>query len=236
LATFVLGQDTIQGAEWLDDVARRRGFGDRMRDAAEKVTGMVAVPHGRNFTVGSLSEAASRSWDKRAEVREVLGYGNDVALKIRAKLARICLDRLREMSAKTLNLSYALALAERTSFPLQIGYLGTLPAVGWVVGPLGVPLDPSGIMNPNKLREFAQGFASPGNEICFKQMTLREADAVIERDWRKEVSSSRNDYVAGVMAALQSSATRGTPLRPSFVETKPTRSLAGVAFGTPRPK
>lgn len=203
-ATFVLGQDTIQGAEMLEPIARRRGFGDKMRDAAERVTGLTAVPHGRNYTPGSLSDAASKSWDRRSKARPVPGYGNDMGTHMRSRMMDLCRQRLRRMEEYSLDLRRALALGERTGLPLMIGYSKGIPVCGWVVAGNGLPIDPSGTVNDDRLKEKAVDFAYPGDAIKFKQMAFRKADATIKRDWRVSISRIHREYVDDMVMLLGS--------------------------------
>jgi hypothetical protein len=202
-ATFVLGEDTIQGAEMLEDVARRKGFGDKMRNAAERVTGLKAVPHGRNFTAGSLSQDAAKSWDRRAADRNVLGYGKDLATKMRTRMVELCRNRLQKMEEASLDLVHALAMAEKTQCDLMIGFIDDRPVCGWGVIK-GIPIDPSGIMDRNKLRESASAFCRRGETVRFKQMTFRKTDATIKRNWREEVTSDEREYADRIAALIAS--------------------------------
>jgi hypothetical protein len=201
-ATFVLGQDTIQGAEMLDPIARRRGFGDKMRDAAERITGLVAVPHGRHFTYGSLSDAAAKSWERRATDKNVPGYGTDLGLQLRHRMVSLGRKRLGDARIHAVDLTSAMALAERTGFPLMIAYSNGRPRFGWVVAPDGIPFDPSGSVNPVYLKETASSNGSP-YKVTFKQMTFRKADAII-KDWRNALSEDRQEYVNETVAFLDS--------------------------------
>lgn len=179
MATFVLGEDTIQGAEMLDDIARGRGFGDRMRDAAERAIGLKAVPHGRNFTTGSLSEAAAKSWARRAQARPVPGYGNDISVKIRSRMVEQQYGRQSAMEENRRSLTAAMTLAERAGCDVMIGSGNGQAVCGWAVHK-GIPVDPSGILDPKTLRQSWQ-------KLTFKQMTFRKADAVVG-PWRDDVS------------------------------------------------
>ncbi|MBY3151434.1 hypothetical protein HFO56_03400 [Rhizobium laguerreae] len=199
-ATFVLGQDTIQGAELLEPVARRRGFGDKMRDAAERVTGLTAVPHGRNFTPGTLSSDAAKSWDRRAARREVPGYGDDLATKMRFRMVDLCLARRRRMEQKSLDLLHALALGEKTGCALMVGFVGERPVCGWGIAKNGLPIDPSGVLDQSHLREGSSIFCQRGEAVRFKQMTFRKADAIV-KNWRESVKRIHWEY-ADDMASL----------------------------------
>ncbi|MBY3433659.1 hypothetical protein HFN89_05800 [Rhizobium laguerreae] len=86
MGSFVLGCISISASEWLVDSYRRQGLGDLMRDAAEEIMGLPAVPHGRNFVHGVLSCLAAKSWSKRAASRNVHGFASDPALEIPEKL------------------------------------------------------------------------------------------------------------------------------------------------------
>ncbi|MCZ7860987.1 hypothetical protein O9X98_06175 [Agrobacterium salinitolerans] len=202
-ATFVLGQDTIQGAELLELVARRRGFGDKMRDAAERVTGLTAVPHGRNFTNGTLSDDAAKSWDRRAATRKVPGYGNDVATKMRTRMTDLCWTRLSRMKQNSLDLRHAMALGEKSGCALMIGFVGDWAVCGWGIAAHGLPIDPSGVLNQTHLKEMASDFCRSGHVVRFKQLTFRKADATL-RNWREGVTSVHREYAEEMTSLLAS--------------------------------
>jgi hypothetical protein len=147
-ATFVLGEDTIQGGEMLEDVARGRGFGDKMRDAAERMIGLTAVPHGRNFTTGSLSNAPSKSWDRRAAERKVPGYGNDIQTKLRSRMMEKQYGRLRAMDENSRNLTSAMTLAEKAGCEVMVGFSDGRAVCGWAVHK-GLPIDHLESLTPN---------------------------------------------------------------------------------------
>lgn len=195
LATFVLGEDTIQGAEMLDEFARRRGFGDKMRDAAERITGLSAVPHGRNYTTGSLSDLAERSWSRRAETKKVLGYGTDIGIKVRSNMARLCRQRLSKMRNESCDFPRAMSLSEKTGLPLVIGFSAGLPVSGWVVLKNGLPIDPSGSIDPRQLKENAGTLSLSKDGVKLKQMTFRKAETIVKRDWRSSLSEEDRKYV-----------------------------------------
>ena len=203
IATFVLGRDTVQGAEVLEQVARRRGFGDRMRDAAEKLTGLPAVPHGRNFTTGSLSEAAVKSWDRRAKVKGVPGYGTDLGVGIRKKLAEAGTKRLRDMDGYALSLVYALSLAEISGKPLMVGCIEDRPVCGWVVGPDDAPYDPSRLLDVDQLKRFAADYRYSASDVVeFREMSFTDVVAAVGRwDWRSFVDEDVRAFT-GDMAKL----------------------------------
>lgn len=187
MATFLLGQETIQGQATLSDVARGRGIGDRMRDAAETVMGLKAVPHGRNFTHGSLSEAAAKSWERRAAARGVPGYGDDIGTKVRKRMLKEANKRV----AGALDLHRAFALAEINASPMTIGFIDDTPVCAWVLAD-DVPIEPFGATDKRHLRELANRFSVSRDEVKFRQMSFRKADAIV--DWRPGITDEHRKY------------------------------------------
>jgi hypothetical protein len=204
ISTFVLGQDAIQGAEWLDDCARGKGFGDKMRDLAERITGLPAVPHCRNFAPGGLSDAAAKSWDRRSKFKPVLGHGTDVGVKIRKAMVDKMIDRRAAFSHGTIDLLSAMALAEKTNLPLMVGFSRGDPSCAWVIGEGGVPLEPTGRINPDTLKRYGFDYAYADSPIKFKQMSFRKADATVDGDWRAEISDFHLQHVERMCNLLNS--------------------------------
>jgi hypothetical protein len=96
LATFVFGERTIHGSQTLQEAHMGKGLANLLVDAAEKLTGLPATPHGHMFTPGSCSEAAWRFWNKRAASKRVLGLNGDQIIHKRHAAAL-------EMEAKRLS-------------------------------------------------------------------------------------------------------------------------------------
>lgn len=94
--TFILGQDTIQGSQNLDDQYRGQGFGARLVDAAEELMGLSAVPHGYLFTPGTTTKEADRFWAKRADAGRVPGL--PLSNEILARFEQVSLfdERIRQ--------------------------------------------------------------------------------------------------------------------------------------------
>lgn len=88
VATFVLGQRTIHGSQYMDKEFMGRGLAHLLVDVAEKLTGLPAVPHGHMCTPGTCSEAAWRFWTKRATSRKVPGMPADEMAEARNSAAQ----------------------------------------------------------------------------------------------------------------------------------------------------
>lgn len=88
LSDFVYGEVTITGSQEIDEGPHRgKGYASKAVDAAEKVMGLRAVPHGRMFAPGHLSDLAAESWRKRNLRTPVLGMNDEPEI----------LDRYRRM-------------------------------------------------------------------------------------------------------------------------------------------
>jgi hypothetical protein len=179
MSTYVLGRPAIQGSEWLVNKGRGRGLGDRMRDMAEEITGLVAVPHGRNFAPGGLSDAAVRSWTRRAAGRHVPGLAPDVKVEERLRLAELNEASLRDRRWAS-SLPTSLAISARTGWDVVVGSLDGRPTFGWAVDETDTPLSPAGIVDEAALFEHLSagllfGSADP-TAVTTDRLSAVEAD------------------------------------------------------------
>ncbi|MCV9964091.1 hypothetical protein OIU34_19605 [Pararhizobium sp. BT-229] len=177
LPTFVLGETTIQGSQTLSDVARGKGLADRMRDAAEDVTGLRAVPHGRNFTQGSLSEAAAKSWARRASAKRVPGITPELAVNVRRELAKTVEERFRELTYAD-SLAGSIEISAGTGCDIVVGYVDGEPKFAWAVSSDGVPVSPTGIVDGEYLAEtLVAQWTNPGFGVVECEVVLARLDA-----------------------------------------------------------
>jgi hypothetical protein len=127
VATFVLGELTIQGTRHLDEGLRGCGIGAGLIDLAEKVSGLRAVPHGFMGTVGSTSDDAWKSWQSRKRRQPVPGMEGRADVEARAAI-------LPEMAARQAlkfhsdDLDRGLVLANELGLGLTTVSFGSKPA------------------------------------------------------------------------------------------------------------
>ncbi len=181
LSSFVLGQATIQGAEMLADRYRGLRLGDAMRDLAEEIMGVPAVPHGRNFAPGGLSDAAARSWSRRARERHVPGITPDLAVNIRRRLAEWSQERIEHRSWMA-SLPVAVAISDRAGFDLVVVSADSRPMFAWSVAPSGLPISVTGITSERRTFEEARRRILLGGDPRDTVITLDRIPASAGRD------------------------------------------------------
>jgi hypothetical protein len=212
LPTFVIGEMTIQGSEFLSDIARGKGIGDRMRDAAELVTGMKAVPHGRNFTQGSLSEAAAKSWARRASARRVPGITPELAVKVRLELAKTVSDHFRELRYAD-SLAASAEISRATGCDIVVGMVDDEPKFAWAVSSQGHGVSPEGILDQEMLAEkLVAQWAHPGFgvEECVVSLVRLDADHVRQRISDETLEFRREKETLSFAARMIDRMQRGT--------------------------
>ncbi len=187
LPSFVLGEITIHGAANLSEQMRGKGLGDKMRDAAEAIMELKAVPHGLNFTQGSLSPSAEKSWLRRAAQRKVPGLSPDLAVDIRRKLAREILNRAYE-TRRADSLASAVQLSRITDCDIMVGYCDGKPIAGWALSDEGLPVSTTGAIDEMILRKKAvEGANSFGTNseatFEFKRLKASLARNVVDREY-----------------------------------------------------
>lgn len=184
LPSFVMGEMTIHGSAVLPDSARGKGIGDKMRDAAEAVMELKAVPHGRTFTQGSLSEAAAKSWAKRAAAKYVPGLSPNIHVDIRRRLAEGIIEADRNNRYAD-PLSATILLCRRTGCDAVIAYLDGEPRSGWAVSQTGLPIYTGGMIDEAAVEDHCRfGFSSfgnePGDRLCFRRVTSAGVEALVD--------------------------------------------------------
>ena len=209
--TFVLGEMTIQGSHRLAEAARGKGLADRMRDAAEEVMELKAVPHG-NFTQGSLSPAAARSWDRRADVKPVPGISPDIGVKVRRELMNTVQNRFKEHRYANC-LATTLDISAATGCDVVVGYVDGKPSFARALSADGTPVSPMGILDADLLAETCKhrwGATCSGDDpacVTFSRMDAETARSLIPDD---ELELRRNDMSASFAARMVEKMANGT--------------------------
>ncbi|MCS4090178.1 hypothetical protein [Rhizobium sp. BK176] len=212
LPTFVLGEMTIQGSQMLSDIARGKGIADRMRDAAEDVMGLKAVPHGRNFTQGSLSESAAKSWARRASQRRVPGLTPELAVKVRLELAKTVGDHFAELRYAD-NLAAPVEISKAIGCDVVVGMVDGEPKFAWAVSPEGLAVSPDGILDQELLAEkLVERWTHPGFgvEECVVTLLRLNADQVKERISEELLEFRREKETMSFAARMVDKMGRGT--------------------------
>lgn len=177
LPTFVLGEMTIHGSQVLSEIARGKGLADRMRDAAEDVMGLKAVPHGRNFTQGSLSEAAAKSWMRRAAGKRVPGITPELAVNVRQALAKAVVDHFRELRYAD-SLAASIEISKKSGCDIVVGIVDGEPKFAWAVSPGGLAVSPDGIVDQDLLSEkLVERWTHPGFGDAESEVSLTRLNA-----------------------------------------------------------
>lgn len=205
LPSFVMGEITIQGSEMLSDIARGKGIGDKMRDAAEAVMELKAVPHGRTFTQGSLSEAAARSWAKRAATKYVPGLSPNIHVDVRRKLAEAVMEADRSNRYAD-PLAATILLSRRTGCDAVIAFLDGEPRAGWAISDEGLPIYTGGMIDAAAVEDHCRfGFSSfgnePGDRLCFRRVNSAEVDALIDAERISHLRNAETDDFVDRMAS-----------------------------------
>jgi hypothetical protein len=212
LPTFVLGEMTIHGSHVLSDVARGKGIADRMRDAAEDMMGLKAVPHGRNFTQGSLSETAAKSWTRRAAEKRVPGITPELAVKIRLELAKTVSDHFRELRYAD-DLAASVEISKATGCDVVVGMVDDEPKFAWAVSPEGFAVSPDGIVDQELLAEKLVGkWTHPGFgvEECIVTLLRFNAEQARERISEEFLQFRREKETMSFAARMVDKMQRGT--------------------------
>lgn len=204
LPTFVLGEMTIHGSQILSEVARGNGIADKMRDVAEELMGLKAVPHGRNFTQGSLSEAAAKSWARRVAAKRVPGITPEIAVNVRRELAKAVQDRFIELYFAD-SLASSIDISASTGCDIIVGYVDQEPAFAWALSPEGTPVSTSGIIDPEVLTEEMvnkwkhPGFGGDKREVTLSRLDADRAEKLLSGE---ELDSRRNKESASFAARM----------------------------------
>ena len=148
-AAFVLRQPTVNCGSRLDESVRGRGIGRALYDMVEEVVGLPVVPHGRNGVDGHQSEDAKRFWAKRSAHRPVPGF-NDPEADSRMGLLRGATSYFDIESGHDCGVPFALAVAERTGWPLMVEENGYKP-YAYCVKPDGMAFSSFGPCQPNRI-------------------------------------------------------------------------------------
>lgn len=154
MSAWMLDKNSISGSHHISDERfRRTGLGDKMRDLAQDLMELPAVPSGMRVTSSGMefdnakvSPAAQRSWIKRnADVKPVPGLTTDVGMRVRCRLAFESENHFmtaRELRAQSVACS--IELAKKTNLPISLGYVNGSLQFAWVVAENGTPISPLG--------------------------------------------------------------------------------------------
>ncbi len=212
LPTFVLGEMTIHGSHVLFDVARGKGLAERMRDAAEDVMGLNAVPHGRNFTEGSLSKPAEKSWMRRAAAKRVPGLTPDIAVNVRRELAKAVHERFTELYYAD-GLATSIDISTGTGCDIVVGFVDREPAFAWALSPEGVPVSTTGITDAEVLTENMvkswkyPGFGGDEREVTLVRLDADRAKTLLSEE---EIVGRRNKESASFAARMVDKMRKGS--------------------------
>ncbi|MBY3432896.1 hypothetical protein HFN89_01730 [Rhizobium laguerreae] len=181
-----------------------------MRDAAEEVMGLKAVPHGRNFTQGSLSEAAAKSWARRAAARRVPGISPELAVKVRLELAKTVSDHFQELRYAD-SLASSVEISKGTRCDVVVGFVDGEPKFAWAISFDGIPVSPDGIIDA-VAEKFVKEWRYPGFGGAERDVSLSRlnADQVRTLLSDEELDNRRDKETVSFAARMVEKMQKGT--------------------------
>lgn len=145
---FIADQWTINGHSFVQNDHVGKGFGRQIYDAAETISGMTALPSGRDFAPGELSADSKRFWERRS-VHTTLPTSTSEAAGRRQVVAKA--TELTDIERKHGGaFPFVIALADLTGgrpFGIVAGGVGDDKMTLWVELPDGRWMNSGGLID-----------------------------------------------------------------------------------------
>ena len=143
-ATYVLAEDVVSGASFLEDEWIGKGVGAFLYQVGDELIGLRSTPHGRFGALGMLTDIGAEFWRKRAARQAVPGDGDPEGVARRlAEVNAVHPIQWAERAA-FLDVEVAVAMAAAIGGEPAVSVHPDGDAKGWAISPDGRTLTTRG--------------------------------------------------------------------------------------------